>query len=410
MNPALKAQNPPPIQTTKEVPILIKQASSDRGKPNKKEKAATKEETLKKTSSIAEEVMAGSNIDEAATNFSQLKIQDRLVSECISSATSLSFNKTDEERENLRTFVTTLHKNGSLTSGQYSDAFRSIVKAASDLDSTNPNVYQIVAEMASTAIKENYLTIAQVGDLTEDGSNYPLLYLTLTELNKGLGNERLSELFSQSKVSLMNALSDSERTKTRLNEVLEERQLVFLEPLLVLERELWSALEREPTAQSLYRCAKESISAEHHTSPAFITALMTVTLRYITQEANAGKAIGTETAQDAKLLQEKEKSLLERFKSVLQAFLHEDINLQVTAVYALQVFCFAIDFPKGMLLRWFVNLYDLEIVEEEAFLKWREDVTDIYPGKGKALFQVNQWLTWLAEAESEEEEEDDGDN
>ena len=42
-----------------------------------------------------------------------------------------------------------------------------------------------------------------------------------------------------------------------------------------------------------------------------------------------------------------------------------------------------------MLLRWFVNLYDLEIVEEEAFLKWREDVTDIYPGKGKALFQVN---------------------
>uniref|UniRef100_A0A0K8SIQ8 Eukaryotic translation initiation factor 4 gamma 2 n=1 Tax=Lygus hesperus TaxID=30085 RepID=A0A0K8SIQ8_LYGHE len=409
LNPALKAQNPPPIQTTKEVPILIKQASSDRGKPNKKEKAATKEETLKKTASIAEEVMTGSNIDEAATNFSQLKIQDRLVSECISSATSLSFNKTDEERENLRTFVTTLHKNGSLTTGQYSDAFRSIVKAAADLDSTNPNVYQIVAEMASTAIKENYLTIAQVGDLTEDGANYPLLYLTLSELNKGLGNERLSELFSQSKVSLMNALSDSERTKTRLNEVLEERQLVFLEPLLVLERELWAALEREPTAQSLYRCAKESISAEHHTSPAFITALMTVTLRYITQEANAGKAI-TETAQDAKLLQEKEKILLERFKSVLQAFLHEDINLQVTAVYALQVFCFAIDFPKGMLLRWFVNLYDLEIVEEEAFLKWREDVTDIYPGKGKALFQVNQWLTWLAEAESEEEEEEDGDN
>ncbi|KAF6200098.1 hypothetical protein GE061_006399 [Apolygus lucorum] len=387
LNPALKAQNPPPIQTTKEVPILIKQASSDRGKPNKKEKAATKEETLKKTSSLAEEVMSGSNIDEAATNFSQLKIQDRLVSECISSAASLSFNKTDEERENLRTFVTTLHKNGSLTSGQYGDAFRSIVKAAADLDSTNPNVYQIVAEMASTAIKENYLSIAQVGDLTEDGSNYPLLYLTLTELNKSLGNERLSELFSQSKVSLMNALSDSERTKTRLNEVLEERQLVFLEPLLVLERELWSALEREPTAQSLYRCAKESISAEHHTSPAFITALMTVTLRYITQEANAGKAIGAETAQDAKLLQEKK-----------------------SPSWSVSIFCFAIDFPKGMLLRWFVNLYDLEIVEEEAFLKWREDVTDIYPGKGKALFQVNQWLTWLAEAESEEEEEDDGDN
>ena len=42
-----------------------------------------------------------------------------------------------------------------------------------------------------------------------------------------------------------------------------------------------------------------------------------------------------------------------------------------------------------MLLRWFNLLYDLEIVEEEAFLRWKEDVNDEYPGKGKALFQVS---------------------
>ena len=59
-----------------------------------------------------------------------------------------------------------------------------------------------------------------------------------------------------------------------------------------------------------------------------------------------------------------------------------------------------------MLLRWFTALYELEICEEEAFLRWKEDITDAYPGKGKALFQVNSWLTWLQEAESEEDEED----
>ena len=72
-----------------------------------------------------------------------------------------------------------------------------------------------------------------------------------------------------------------------------------------------------------------------------------------------------------------------------------------------QVFCYQHQFPKGMLLRWFNLLYDLEIVEEEAFLRWKEDVSDEYPGKGKALFQVNQWLTWLEEAESDEEEDDE---
>ena len=42
----------------------------------------------------------------------------------------------------------------------------------------------------------------------------------------------------------------------------------------------------------------------------------------------------------------------------------------------------------GMLLRMFVLLYDTEVVEEEAFLKWKEDVSEKHPGKGKALFQV----------------------
>lgn len=42
----------------------------------------------------------------------------------------------------------------------------------------------------------------------------------------------------------------------------------------------------------------------------------------------------------------------------------------------------------GMLLRYFVNFYDMEIIEEEAFLAWKEDIAQEFPGKGKALFQV----------------------
>lgn len=108
----------------------------------------------------------------------------------------------------------------------------------------------------------------------------------------------------------------------------------------------------------------------------------------------------------------------------MNAFLTGHLNLQLIAIYSLQVFCFQHDFPKGnfdsndcrqililksilgMLLRWFTALYELEIAEEDAFLRWKEDITDAYPGKGKALFQVNSWLTWLQEAESEEEDEE----
>lgn len=47
----------------------------------------------------------------------------------------------------------------------------------------------------------------------------------------------------------------------------------------------------------------------------------------------------------------------------------------------------------GMLLRYFVNFYDMEIIEEEAFLAWKEDITQEFPGKGKALFQVPSLAT-----------------
>lgn len=93
-------------------------------------------------------------------------------------------------------------------------------------------------------------------------------------------------------------------------------------------------------------------------------------------------------AGDEKAVGEKERNMLERYQSLLQAFLHEQPSLQLIAVYSLQVHFYAKGFPRGQLLRWFMALYDLEIVEEEAFLNWKEDVTDAYPGKGQALFQV----------------------
>ena len=67
---------------------------------------------------------------------------------------------------------------------------------------------------------------------------------------------------------------------------------------------------------------------------------------------------------------------------------------------------------RGSLLRWFMTLYDEEVVHEEVFLEWKELVDPRYEGKGEALIQVNKWLTWLEEAEenSEEEDEDAGHN
>ena len=89
----------------------------------------------------------------------------------------------------------------------------------------------------------------------------------------------------------------------------------------------------------------------------------------------------------SKALVEKESALLRKYESFLRCFL-ENIDSQVTAVHALQVFWYSHNAPKGMMLRWFAAFYHHEIVEEAALTKWKEDVNDAYPGKGSALFEV----------------------
>lgn len=79
---------------------------------------------------------------------------------------------------------------------------------------------------------------------------------------------------------------------------------------------------------------------------------------------------------------------MKRYQVILHAFLRDKSSLQLVAVYSLQMHFYAQGFPRGQLLRWFMSMYELEIVDEEAFLNWKEDVTDAYPGKGQALFQV----------------------
>ncbi|XP_075213295.1 N-acetyltransferase 1 isoform X2 [Lycorma delicatula] len=386
----------PPIQTKDTSVVLIKQASMEKTKSNRKEKGPSKEEIFKKIISMTEDVLKNGNVDEGMSAFKEHRVPERLIPEALHTVLAHTLDKTDTDRELAVSLVSALKKEGLVTNAQFCECYRSLVNSMADRETTVPKVYSHVAAFGSQAVTDGLMTLSEIAEMVEGGSHYPLFMLTLQNLHKSLGKVELTQLFNNSKVNLLNTLPEADRTKDRLSEILEDRNLTFLFPLLRIQSELWKQVQADPNPTQLYKWVKENLDPAHHTDPGFVNALVTVLIKYITQEVGIS---------EGKAVQEKEKTLLEKFKTVLHPFLH-DIDLQVTAVYALQVYCFSLDFPKGMLLRWFINLYDLEIVEEEAFLKWREDVTDAYPGKGKALFQVNTWLTWLAEAESEEEEGD----
>jgi hypothetical protein len=126
----------------------------------------------------------------------------------------------------------------------------------------------------------------------------------------------------------------------------------------------------------------------------------------------------------------KQKKFIEEYKVLLQNYLNSNINRQVEAIYAMQVYAEIKGFPKNFLAILFHQMYDLELIEEEAFYQWKDEVNDNYPNKGQALFHVRfnkkktrifsflfylifmflfklqKWFNWLQEASEESSNSD----
>lgn len=89
----------------------------------------------------------------------------------------------------------------------------------------------------------------------------------------------------------------------------------------------------------------------------------------------------------------KQKQLIQTYQSILQEYLASGvkktrIHKQIEAIYAMQVYANSKGFPKYFLAHLFNQMYDLEIIEEDAFLQWKDEINENYPNKGQALFYV----------------------
>uniref|UniRef100_A0A672Q205 Eukaryotic translation initiation factor 4 gamma 2 n=1 Tax=Sinocyclocheilus grahami TaxID=75366 RepID=A0A672Q205_SINGR len=348
----------PPQLGLKTNPPLIQE------KPQKttKKPVPAKEELLKMTENIVTDYLNSKNMEDAVSGVKEMKAPKHFLPEMLSKIILCSLERSDEDREQASTLIHTLRTEGFITG----DNFMQVSYLAFFFP------FSIVSDWSFTAF------ILLLNRIDFDDMLYLTRYFCFLEIDQN---------------------------KDRMLEVLEGKGLSFLFPLLKLEKELLKQIKADPSPQAIYKWIKDNISPKLHTDKGFINILMTSFLQYIFAELGVNEG-DEQLASPSKEQLDQEKQLLLSFMPVMQKFLHNHADLQVGALYALQVHCNANTFPKGMLLRYFVNFYDMEIIEEEAFLKWKEDISQEFPGKGKALFQVNQWLTWLETAEEEESEEE----
>ncbi|KAJ8002714.1 hypothetical protein DPEC_G00161810 [Dallia pectoralis] len=387
-------------------------------KPQKtsKKPPPAREELLKLTEAVVTDYLNSKNVVEAVTSVRDMKAPRHFLPEMLSEIIVLSLDRSDEDREQASTLIHTLHTEGLVTGENFTQAFLNVLDQCPKIEVDVPLVKSYLAQFAARAVISVLVGLAELANPLENGTHFPLFLLCLQQTAKLKDKEWLTELFQQSKVNMQKMLPEIDQNKDRMLEILDGKGLSFLFPLLKLEKDLLLQIKADPSPQAIYKWIKDNISPKLHTDKGFVNILMTSFLQYISgelgcvekdkekdEDGSGGEEQGTGPSKEQL---EQEKQLLLAFKPVMQKFLHDQPQLQVSGLYALQVHCHSYQFPKGMLLRYFVHFYDMEIIEEEAFLAWKEDIAQEFPGKGKALFQVNQWLTWLETAEEEESEEE----
>jgi len=262
-----------------------------------------------------------------------------------------------------------------------------------------------MALVASTLLEDKLYALDVFMENFDDGTYYPTALLCLANLNKAKGKDWLLTSLKEHKIDLKKIFPKDEQNDTNIMKVAQGMEMAFLFPHLCLKEELMELLMNKGASETdLLDWVKKNEDSLSRKQLVHMVATCAVT--FATKQTFESCSLDLQQKPE-KEVQEKEKECLERLNNFLRAIVGQDLKDQLEAVYALQVFCHEKDFPKDMLLRMFLCVYNMEIIEEDVFLKWKEDINDSYPGKGKSLFQVNNWLQWL---ETADEEEEDGDN
>lgn len=403
LNPLLDKQKQQQHQQPK--PAMVKQIKEEKNKLPVKEKM-TKEKMVDKLTYLLSECYVSHSLTDAVADIKEMNVPAKMTPELLAHIMVESLQKSEAERDLSMKLIDDLRSDGVINADQFIKGFSRVCQQMSDLETDVPLVKSHVAGFGAMALTLGLVTMNQLAEPLQGGTHYPLFLLCLQHTHRVKDKEWLSDMLTRSKLDLLDMLPDMDQTKDRLLTVLEDRGLSFLLPLLRLQADLGRQIAAEPSATALYKWLKDKVDARLHTDSGFITTLVTALMKYITSESTL-KEDADPSVTPEKVMMDKEKELLDKLKGVLQMFLHDHTDLQMSALYAVQVYCHNLGFPKGMFLRFFVNLYDMEVIEEEIYLKWKEEVNDQFPGKGKALFQVNQWLNWLEQAEEDDSEDDD---
>lgn len=349
-------------------------------------------------------------VNDCLNEFKEFKLTNEKLSEAIRMLITDSLSRSDTDRLELSRLFIRLHateiESGVLMSSEtFVNGLKVILQNLSNLESEYHCVKSNISMFAARAVCNTIMTFDELGAIMKHGAHYPLFFLCMQNMHKLKTKEWMRAELEKSKINLLEMLPSSDRYKDRLIQILEDRELSFVYPMLKIESALLEKIQSNSlTNEKLKEWIETNVSMNVTNSNDFIHSLVTCVVKNAAEKSVLSTENSDLNSKMDKSHVNKQKQLIQQYQRTLQDYLCEPkskLNKQIEAIYAMQVYANSKGFPKYFLAHLFNQMYDLEIIEEEAFLQWKDEINESYPNKGQALFYLQRWFNWLQEASEE---------
>ncbi|XP_077990018.1 uncharacterized protein LOC144444469 [Glandiceps talaboti] len=187
---------------------------------------------------------------------------------------------------------------------------------------------------------------------------------------------------------LAKRIGSDEQIRKRAQEV-QQQQYYQQHPLYPWQEHLEQLILREKASNvQIIHWIETNVSMERRNESDFIRALMTAVCK--------GAVSGEGGDSRCNINEVKNRA------SLLQKYLHNDDELELQALYALQALNYKLGSPPSLLRIFFDKLYDEDLISEEALWAWKSsNDPNEQLGKEVALRSVDSFFTWLREADDD---------
>uniref|UniRef100_A0A087XTV0 Eukaryotic translation initiation factor 4 gamma, 1a n=1 Tax=Poecilia formosa TaxID=48698 RepID=A0A087XTV0_POEFO len=367
--------------------------------------AMTEEELRKKTNAIIEEYLHINDIKEALQCVAELNSAS-LLYVFVSCGLESTLERSTLARERMGLLLHRLVEAGTLPVQQYYQGLLEILEVAEDMAIDIPHIWLYLAELITPMLHDRGIPMGQLfreisKPLVPLGKAGLLLAQIIKLLCKGMTHEKVGSLWREAGLNWNEFLSKDEdvnkfvtdqKVEFTTGEETETKEAGRKQILSgdEISKELDRLLQEKANNQRIRDWIEANLDEQQCASSQFLRALMTSVCQSAIICDNPYKV--------------DEKQIKER-ASLLQRYLCDE-EKALQALYALQALMVHMEQPASLLLMFFNNLYDEDVIDEEVFFKWESSKDPAeQTGKGVALKSVTGFFTFLRNAEEESDKD-----